>query len=34
MVIGCDSMLSFDGEVMGKPASTELARERWRRWRA
>lgn len=34
VVIGCDSMLLFDGvdgpEVVGKPASTELARQRWR----
>lgn len=29
IVVGCDSMLSFNGELMGKPASTELARERW-----
>ena len=29
IVIGCDSMLSFNGELMGKPASTQVARERW-----
>lgn len=33
VVIGCDSMLLFDGvdgpEVVGKPATVELARERW-----
>ena len=29
IVVGCDSMLSFNGELMGKPASTQLARERW-----
>lgn len=31
VVIGCDSMLSFDGAVVGKPGSLELARERWQR---
>jgi septum formation protein len=29
IVIGCDSLLSFKGELMGKPESTQLARERW-----
>ncbi|GLZ35654.1 Maf-like protein [Lentzea sp. NBRC 105346] len=31
VVIGCDSMLEFDGEVVGKPGSAEAARERWQR---
>lgn len=28
-VVGCDSMLEFDGAVMGKPADAAQARERW-----
>ncbi|GAA5128087.1 nucleoside triphosphate pyrophosphatase [Haloechinothrix salitolerans] len=31
VVVGCDSMLSFDGEVVGKPGTSETARERWLR---
>ncbi|ATE57245.1 MULTISPECIES: Maf family protein [Actinosynnema] len=32
VVIGCDSMLlTADGQVQGKPATTEIARERWGR---
>ncbi|GAA4424687.1 Maf family protein [Actinokineospora soli] len=31
LVIGCDSMLHFDGELVGKPATPEIARERWAR---
>ena len=31
LVIGCDSMLHFDGELVGKPATAEVARRRWRR---
>jgi len=31
VVIGCDSMLLIDGELQGKPASREQARDRWRR---
>jgi septum formation protein len=31
VVIGCDSMLSFDGAVVGKPGTPELARQRWLR---
>lgn len=31
VVIGCDSMLELDGEVVGKPGSAEVARERWKR---
>jgi septum formation protein len=30
VVIGCDSMLYRDGELLGKPASAEEAREGWR----
>ncbi len=30
LVIGCDSMLEFGGEVLGKPHSPEVARERVR----
>lgn len=30
VVIGCDSMLLFDGELCGKPATVEQARHRWR----
>ncbi|MFC8731604.1 Maf family protein [Luteimicrobium sp. NPDC057192] len=29
LVLGCDSMLELDGEVLGKPASPDEARERW-----
>ena len=31
VVVGCDSMLSAFGEVVGKPESTEVAAQRWRR---
>jgi septum formation protein len=31
VVIGCDSMLLFDDEVVGKPGTVEVARERWGR---
>ncbi|MGX7827697.1 Maf family protein [Actinokineospora sp. 24-640] len=31
LVIGCDSMLHFGGELVGKPATPEIARERWAR---
>ncbi|HEV7909203.1 MAG TPA: Maf family protein [Pseudonocardiaceae bacterium] len=31
VVVGCDSMLVFDGEVTGKPHTPEVARERWHR---
>lgn len=31
VVLGCDSLLAFDGEMFGKPADAEEARERWRR---
>ncbi|MBO3752399.1 septum formation inhibitor Maf [Streptosporangiaceae bacterium NEAU-GS5] len=30
LVIGCDSMLEFDGVAYGKPATPETAAERWR----
>jgi septum formation protein len=30
-VLGCDSLLVFEGEVFGKPADAEQAMERWRR---
>lgn len=33
VILGCDSMLELDGEIFGKPASAELARERWRTMR-
>ncbi|MCP2302058.1 Maf family protein [Actinokineospora globicatena] len=29
VVVGCDSMLHFDGELVGKPGTAERARERW-----
>jgi septum formation protein len=32
-VIGCDSVLEFDGEVLGKPADRAEAVERWHRMR-
>jgi septum formation protein len=33
LVLGCDSMLHFDGEVLGKPGTPEAATERWQRMR-
>ncbi|MGZ9827312.1 Maf family protein [Tsukamurella ocularis] len=30
VVIGCDSMLSIDGELVGKPHTPEVAAARWR----
>src|SRR3954469_13791819 len=33
LVIGCDSMLLFDGEVLGKASSSEEVIARWRRLR-
>jgi septum formation protein len=30
VVVGCDSMLSIGGEVVGKPGTVEVARKRWR----
>jgi septum formation protein len=29
LVLGCDSVLAFDGQVLGKPDSAEDARKRW-----
>ena len=31
VVIGCDSMLEIDGELVGKPHTSENARSRWER---
>lgn len=31
LLLGCDSMLEFDGQVVGKPGSAEEAVARWRR---
>lgn len=31
VIIGCDSMLFFDGELVGKPGTAEIARKRWAR---
>ncbi|RKN28350.1 Maf family protein [Micromonospora musae] len=33
LVIGCDSVLEFDGEIFGKPADAADAEQRWRRMR-
>jgi septum formation protein len=33
LVLGCDSMLVFDGETMGKPGTPEAAIARWQRMR-
>ena len=33
LVIGCDSMLLFEGEVFGKAAQADEVVTRWRRWR-
>lgn len=33
LVLGCDSMLVFDGETMGKPGTAEAATKRWLRMR-
>jgi septum formation protein len=33
LVVGCDSLLAFDGEVRGKPGSAATAREWWRGYR-
>ncbi|WP_285501846.1 nucleoside triphosphate pyrophosphatase [Actinokineospora sp. NBRC 105648] len=29
VVVGCDSMLHYGGDLVGKPATPEVARERW-----
>ncbi|HET8992912.1 MULTISPECIES: Maf family nucleotide pyrophosphatase [unclassified Rhodococcus (in: high G+C Gram-positive bacteria)] len=31
VVIGCDSMLLFDGKLQGKPGTVDVARARWKR---
>ena len=33
LVVGCDSVLAFDGDVLGKPGTPDEARARWRRMR-
>ncbi len=33
LVIGCDSVLAFEGEILGKPADAHEAIGRWRRMR-
>ncbi|MEA4943497.1 MAG: Maf family nucleotide pyrophosphatase [Propionicimonas sp.] len=33
LIVGCDSLLEFEGEAHGKPADAAQARERWRRMR-
>ncbi|MCM0676211.1 Maf family nucleotide pyrophosphatase [Micromonospora phytophila] len=33
LVIGCDSVLAFDGEILGKPADAADATRRWKRMR-
>jgi septum formation protein len=31
VVVGCDSMLAHDGQLVGKPATADVARQRWAR---
>ncbi|WP_422771770.1 Maf family protein [Plantactinospora sp. WMMC1484] len=33
LVLGCDSVLAFDGEILGKPADADEAVRRWRAMR-
>ncbi|MEO3743845.1 Maf family protein [Plantactinospora sp. B5E13] len=33
LVLGCDSVLAFDGEILGKPADADEAVRRWRNMR-
>jgi septum formation protein len=33
LILGCDSVLAFDGEILGKPASAEEAIKRWQTMR-
>jgi septum formation protein len=33
LILGCDSLLEFDGEALGKPGTPEVAVARWRRLR-
>lgn len=30
LVLGCDSVLEFDGQILGKPHDPDVARQRWR----
>lgn len=34
LVLGCDSLLDFEGEAMGKPVTIEAAVQRWQRMRS
>ena len=33
LVLGCDSALEFEGEILGKPLAPEVARDRWLKMR-
>ncbi|GAB1694463.1 Maf family protein [Krasilnikovia sp. M28-CT-15] len=33
LVLGCDSVLAFDGQILGKPANADEAVQRWRAMR-
>ena len=33
LVLGCDSVLAFDGEILGKPADAAEAVKRWQAMR-
>ncbi len=33
LVLGCDSVLAFDGQILGKPANAEDATARWQKMR-
>jgi septum formation protein len=33
LILGCDSVLAFDGEILGKPQDPDVAKERWQRMR-
>lgn len=33
LILGCDSVLAFDGEILGKPADAEEATKRWQTMR-
>ena len=33
VVLGCDSVLAFDGEILGKPGDADVAVKRWRAMR-
>lgn len=30
LIVGCDSMLSFGGEMIGKPGTVDVAKQRWK----